>query len=812
MLDSAVRQVRYAVRLLARAPLFTLTAVASLAIGIGANTAIFTAANALLLAPTRGVPAPDRLVDIGAARNGEGFDTLSFPAYEAVRDRSHLLAGAYAVDIEPRPISFGREAGAERVYGQFVSGGFFDVLGLKPLRGAFFHQADERVGAPLRKVVLSEKFWRREFAGDPSAVGSTVTLNGTPFVVAAVAPADFHGTTILLPDLWLPLTAYATGMPNEELTRTPQDVWLVMGGRMKDGVTIDQVRAELAAISRSLARENPTAYAHHELVVEPSSRMPGVASQYVAPFIALLMALVGLVLLVACTNLAGLMLARAASRSREIAVRLALGASRTRLVGQFLTEGLVLFLAGGAAGLLLARWMTGALVRLLPPLPVPVSFDLPLDGRVLLFTAGLALAAGVLTGLAPALAGTRTNLVPALKDDASAPGRQRLRRIFVAGQMALCLLLMVLAGLFGRALGAAARFDPGFTVTGIDVASFDLSLAGYPRKQDPGVAEALRERLAAIPGVNRVAIGAVVPLSGMGLGLGSLTPRGATGDAASIDADWNVVSPEFLPTLRIPVVRGHNFTRADRTGSTRVGIVNQHFASRAWPNADPIGQVIENQAGPITVVGVARDAKYRSLGERPDNFIYVAAGQQPFSRLSFFIERDPGASTLDLGKAVRRVVRDFNRNLPVVSFMSLREYAAIGLTPERLAASVAGSLGGVALLLAAVGLYGLTAYAVTRRTREIGLRMALGASRRAVVTMVVAQSLRLTVLGGVVGLVAAAGVSHLLSSLLFGISPLDPVAFAATAATLAAVALAATLGPALRASRIDPFDALRQEG
>jgi putative ABC transport system permease protein len=811
MFDSVTRHLRYAVRLLGRAPLFTLTAVASLAIGIGANTTIFTAANALLLAPARGIQAPDRLVDIGAARNGQGFDTMSFPAYEAVRDRNQLLAGAYAVGVEPRPVSLARSAGAERLYGQFVSGGFFDVLGVKPLRGAFFHQADERVGVPLRKVVLSHACWQREFAGDPQVVGSTITLNGTPFDVAAVAPADFRGTTVLVPDLWLPLTSYGTGMPDERLTRMAQDSWLVMGARMKDGVTIDQVRAELSAIGSSLARENPGAYAHRELVVEPSSRLPGEIGQFVAPFIAVLMALVGLVLLVACTNLAGLMLARTASRSREMAVRLALGASRRNLVGQLLTEGLVLFVAGGAAGLILARWMTGALIGLLPALPVPISLEMPLDWRVLAFTAALALVAGVFTGLAPALHGTRMNLVPALKDEASAPSRQRLRHLFVAGQMALCLLLMVVAGLFLRSLGAAVRFDPGFTVAGIDVASFDLSLAGYTATEQPTAAEALRERLAAIPGVSGVAIGAVVPLAGDGLGLGGLTPRGATGDRASIDADWNVVSPEFLPTLDIPIVAGRNFTDADRAGTTRVGIVNQRFARAAWPNASPIGQVLNNEDGPITVVGVARDAKYRSLGDQPRDFIYVAAGQQPFSRLSYFMRRDPRAASVNLAAEVRAAVRDFNRNLPVVNSMALSEYANLGLTPERLAASVAGSLGAVALLLAAIGIYGLTAFAVTCRTREIGVRMALGANRRAVVAMVVGQSLRLAAVGAGVGLLAAAGVGQLLSSLLFGVSPLDPIAFGATAATLTAVAVAATLGPALRASRIDPLRALRQE-
>ncbi len=810
MLETTLRQVRHAIRLLARAPLFTLTAIGSLAVGIGANTTIFTAANALLLAPTRGLAAPDRLIDIGAARGGDGFDTMSYPAFEAVRDRATLLSGAYALEVEPRPVSLSRDAGADRLFAQFVSAGFFDVLGVQPLGGAFFAAADEHVGVPLRRVVLSYSAWRREFGGDPSVIGSTVSLNGTPFTVSAIAPESFHGTTVVRPDVWLPLTAYAAGMPDETTQRHARSSWLLMGARLKAGVTLDQVRAELDAITASLVRENPDAYARHELVAASSSRLPGLAGEFVAPFMAVLMGLVGLVLLVACANLAGLILARTASRTREIAVRLALGASRLQLVGQFLTEGLLLFVAGGAAGLVLARWMTSALVRLLPSLPVPVALDLPLDGRAFAFTAGLSVAAGVLTSLAPALQGVRANLVPALKDDASAPVRQRLRQLFLAAQMALCLLLMVLAGLFLRSLSTASRFDPGFTVSGIDVASFDLSLAGYSDAL-PVVAEDLRARLASIPGVAGVATAAVVPLSGTGMGLGSLRPQGAAGDDASLDADWNIVSPGFLPTLDITVVRGRNFTATDRAGATRVGIVNERLARHAWPGADPIGRVLSNDDGPITVVGVARDSQYRSLGDSPREFIYVAAAQQPHRQVSYFIRRAPGAASVDLQAAVRRVARDFNRSLPVVTMLPFSEYAALSLTPGRLAAAVAGSLGSVALLLAAMGIYGLTAFAVNRRTREIGLRMALGADRRTVVRMVVFQSLRFAALGAAVGLVAAAFASQVLAGLLFGMSPLDPAAFGVTAALLTAVAVGASLGPALRASRIDPMRALRRE-
>jgi putative ABC transport system permease protein len=801
---------RHAVRLLTRTPLFTATAVLSLAIGIGANTTIFTAANALLAAPPRGVAHPERLLDIGASRHDSGFDTTSFPAYEAVRTESRLLDGVYAYSVEPKPFSLGRDSGAERVYGQMVSAGYFNVLGVTPAAGTFFTQADEKVGVPLRRVVLSHGLWQRDFGGDADVVGRTVTINGDAFVVAGVASAGFQGTTVLAPDLWVPLTAYATAMPTEAMTRQHRTVWLVMVGRMRPGVTIDQVRAELGAIDTSLKEEAPDAYADKAFVVAPLSRLPGVGSEFVGPFMAVLMAVVGVVLLIACTNLAGLMLARAAARSREIAVRLALGATRANLVWQLLTEGLVLFAAGGLAGLGLARLMTAALVRLLPALPVPIGVDFPFDARVLAFAIGLSLVTGALTALVPALQSTKTNLVPALKDEESAPARQRLRHAFVAGQMALCLLLMVVAGLFLRALGAAVDLDPGFRIAGIEVANLDLGLGGYVAERGPDVAAELGARLASIPGVEQVGMAAVVPLAGDGLGMGSVKPEGRDNSDGGLRADWNIVSPEYFTTLDIPIVAGRDFTSADRKGAVRAGIVNERLARVAWPGQDPIGRVIDNEDGPITVVGVARDARYRSLGDEPRNFLYIALAQQPWLRVSYFVRRSSTGGP-DLPTAIRGVVRDFNRNLPVVSTMALSEYANLGLIPQRLAASVAGSLGAVALLLAAVGIYGLTAFSVARRTREIGLRMALGADRGRVLRMVVGQSARLTMIGASAGLLLAAGASQLISSLLFGVSTVDPWAFVGMPLALAAVATVASLAPALHAARIDPLVALRTD-
>ncbi|MFI5177038.1 MAG: ABC transporter permease [Vicinamibacterales bacterium] len=820
MIDRMSRQLRYAVRVLWRAPFFTLTAALSLTIGLGANTTIFTIANALVLAPTRGVARMHELVDLGRTDNGSGFDTVSYPTYVDLRDRNTVFSGMYAVRFEPRPVSLGGTDGADRAYSQQVSASYFEVLGVPPALGRFFSGSDERLGVPLRQVVLSYAYWRVHFSGDAGVIGRDLVLNGEHFTVIGVAPEGHTSTTILAPDLWVPLTSYALGMPTDDLLRGRQNSWLVMGARLKPGVTIAQARTEMSALMAGLAREYPEPYRGKGIGVAPSSRLPGELGQFAVPFLAVLSVVVGLVLLVACTNLAGIMLARAASRSREVAVRLALGASRGQLVSQFLTESLLVFAVGGAGALLVSRVMTRVLVSFLPALPVPISVDFALDGRVFAFGMGLTLAAGLLTGLAPALQSTRASVVNDLKKDSAGAGRHRLRNGFVAAQMALCLVLLVSAGLFLRAFDAALAVKPGFDVDPIDVAVVDLSLRGYPDGQVISANGEIRDRLAALPGIANVAVGAVAPLGGDGLGLGDLRLAGASRPVGS-DTDWNVISPEFFDTLALPIVRGRAFTAADRAGAPDVAIVNETMARRLWPGADAIGQRLE--AGDFrpghekvdrvyAIVGVAHDAKYRWLGDGPRNFLYVPIAQQPWRTPVFFVRRDARlASATTLSSAIRGALKEVDPDVPLVTVLPLREMANLGLLPQRLAASVAGSLGFVALLLAAIGLYGVTAFTVARRTREIGLRVALGASERGITTLIVGQAVRLTALGGGIGLVVAVAATRVLSGLLFGVSPLDPIAFGATTGALMVVAIVASYVPARRAARVNPVVALRAE-
>jgi predicted permease len=815
------RNLRDASRLLLRTPAFTAVAVLSLAIGIGANTTIFTAANAIALAPTPGLTHGDGLVDLGRTQEGRGFDTVSFLTYADLRDQNTVFSGVYAQDFEPKALSLGSSDGAERIYAGQVSTSFFDVLEMTPAHGTFFHTAEERVGVPLRKVVLSHAFWTHRFKADPAIVGQPIVLNGESFIVMGVAPRGFQGTTILLPDLWIPLTAHIRGMPSAESLNQRMNNGFIIGARLKPGVSVSQAQQSVNGFMERLVAQYPEVYRSVGLAIMPSSRVPGEAGEFAGAFLSVLMGLVGLVLLVACTNLAGLLLARGASRSREIAVRLAIGASRASLVTMLLTESLIIFMAGAGAGLILAHWMTAALGRAISSIPFPVSIDLSLDWRVLAFTCALTLVTGLITGLAPAWQSTRANLMVDLKADTNAPRRQRLRNAFTAAQTAFGLVLMIMAGLLLRALTTATSVDPGFAVANVDVASIELSLGGYTDERASAVAEELTTRFAAIPGVASVGAAAMVALDGGGLGLGALRRAGTAGPESRIDTDWNLITPTYLPTLDIGLVRGRNFDATDRTGVGRVAIINEHMARRVFPDRDAVGQVLENgdfrpgresTIEPITIVGVARDAKYRWLGETPRDFIYVPLAQTPTRRVHFFIRRHSTlAGGVNMQEAVRTALKNFDRNLPVVQFRPFQQYADAGLLPQRIAASLAGSLGGVALLLAAIGIYAVTAFSVASRTREIGVRMALGADRGRVRRMVIGQAIRISAIGGGVGLVIAVLLSRLLSDLLFGVSPLDPLSFGVTIGALIAVVMAASLVPAQRAAAIEPVVALRKD-
>jgi predicted permease len=816
MIHGWIQDARFAMRLLRRSPGFTAVAVLSLAIGIGANTTIFSVGNALLLRPLPGLGDPGRLVDIGRTRRGEGFDTTSYPNYRDIRERTQTLSGVYAARIEPMPMSLAGPDGAERIYGTIVSANYFEVLGSRPYAGRLLRDDDDREGAaPV--AVIGHGLWQRRFGGDHGLIGNTISINGSAFTIVGVAPPGFRGTTVLEPELWAPISARAAAVPRigADIVTARFANWLVMGGRLAPGVALGQANAELTAIGAALAREYPQANRDVGFRASRTAVIPG-KIDVVAGFVGILMALAGLVLLAACANVTGMLLARGAARQREVAVRVAIGAGRGRLVRQLLTEASLLFVAAGAAGILLARWLTALLVALLPQLPVPIALELPIDWRVVGFAAAVSLIASVLSGLAPALQASRTDLAPALRSEGlSGAHRTRLRNAFVVAQITVSLVLIVAAGLLLRALDLATDIDPGFDHRHVDVVSLDLSLAGYTEENGPAFIRDAIARAVALPHIEVATAAVDLPLDGGRMGFGSVRAPGVQPPPGrdSFPTDWNVVEPGYFEALRMPVVRGRDFTIDDTASSLPVAIVNEALARAIWPGGDAIGKQLD-VSGPkggrlmVTVVGLASDARLLWLNEPAEGYIYVPLAQRPVQRLSLLVRTRDGRSAIN---ELRSIVRSMNANLPVTEAMPLAQITAFSLIPQRIAASVAGSLGVVALLLAAVGVFGVTSYAVSRRTREIGIRMALGASRTAVRGLVLRQAIGLTATGVAVGLAVAAAASRLLESLLFGVSGLDPLTFGGACALFALVTLAASYVPARRAMTIEPVEALRAE-
>jgi predicted permease len=818
MMDTWLHDVRFALRLLRKSPLFTATAAFSLAIGIGANTTIFSVASALLLRPLPGLAAPERLVDVGRARGGgpSNLDTVSYPNYIDIRDRVTRLTGVYAQQIEPTPMSLGGRGEVERVYGSLVCGNYFATLGTRPQLGRLLRPDDDVLGGNVAVTVLGHDLWTRRFAADPAIVGTSVQVNGYPFTVVGVAPAGFQGTTLLKGDLWVPLAALTMAMPDrrDTLFRSRRSTWLFMGARLADGATIEQANAELASISAALKQEHPVANERMAFHTVPSAVVPGMTG-LMAGFVGLLMGIVTLLLLIACVNLAGMLLARGAARSREIAVRLAIGAQPGRIARQLLTETAVLFVLGAAAGLVLSRWLTSLLLALLPQLPVPLSISITTDWRVVAFTVVMSLVAAVLCGLAPALQARRTSLLGALRSDAlgGRASRLRLRNVFVVGQVAMSLVLVVAAGLFMRALDRAASLPAGFDQTHVDVVALDLSLGRLTAETGRAFARDLLERTQALPGVQSATIAVDLPLDGGRMGFGALRVPGAPGAApdGQLNAEWNIVEPGFFRTLGVTLVRGRDFTAQDAEGAPLVAIVNEAFARAAWPGEEAIGKRIDVDTDDgfraTTVIGVAGDARFMSVAEPASPYFYAPLAQVYNGRINLLVKTS-GASAIP---AVRALVRERNASLPVTEAMALAEITAVNTIPQRIAGAVAGTLGVVGLLLAAMGIYGVTAYAVSRRTREIGVRVALGADARDVMALVLRQGAILTAVGLALGVGVAAAGAQVIQSLLYGVSGLDPVTFGTACAVFGTVALAATWIPARRALAVDPMVALRNE-
>jgi predicted permease len=822
-MSTFLQDLRYGTRMLARTPGFTAVAALSLALGIGANTTIFTLINAVLLNPLP-LKDPSLLMSVFTTdqRNRGGFNNFLETSplnYRDYRDKNEVFSGLAAHQFLPLNISGGTGA-PQQVFGEIVSGNYFDVLGATPLYGRGFRPDEDRTPGSKLVAVLGYGEWQTRFGGDPSIVGRTITLNGNAFTVVGVMPKGFKGTNAIgAPALWVPYMTYPVTTSGffREATESRRALVFNVTGRLKPGVSMQQAEANLKTIASQLEREYPNDNRGRSIAVMPLAQAtvnPGFRNNLVMAG-GLLMTIVGVVLLIACANVANLLLARAAARQKEIAVRLSLGASRGRLVRQLLTEGTLLALAGGALGLLLAYWAQGLLWSFRPPFLPADALDLHPDLRVLLFTIVVSVATGILFGLAPAIQSSRPDLVVELKDRTSVPtgsGRMlSLRNLLVAGQVALSLVALVGAGLFLRSLQNAQRIDPGFDADHLAVLTVDLGAQGYTEEHGRQFQRDMLERAAATPGVQAATLAGSVPLFNGGFGRTVfLEGQDASDPRAGRLVQVDVVGGRYLETVGIPLIRGRAFADSDQPNTPAVCIVNEAMAKQFWPDQDPIGKRFKffGQDYFTEVVGLARDSKYNFIGEGPTPYVYQPLAQVYQPQISLFVKSaNPGAV---LG-TVRAEVQQSDRNLPITNVFTLTDIFAQSLWAPRMGATLLAIFAGLSLGLAIIGIYGVMAYSVSQRRRELGIRMALGAGRSEVMRLVVWQGLRLAVLGVGVGLAASFAVTRIISTLLYGTSATDLVTFVTVPIVLTLAVLGASILPAHRATHIDPMVALRYE-
>ncbi len=824
-MSTFLHDLRYGVRLLVKSPGFTAIAALSLALGIGANTTIFTLVNAVLLNPLP-VEDPSQLVSLWTTdeRNQDsalGFLQISPMNYRDFRDKNEVFSGLAAHNGIPLNLSTANGE-PQQVFGEIVTGSYFTVLGVKPAVGRTFSDDEDRNPGERLVAVLGYGEWQKRFGGDPAAVGRTLTVNGQAFTIIGVMPKGFKGTNAIgAPALWVPYMTYpvTTNGFFRELIEPTSRRGLVFNvtGRLKPGTSVRQAEANLKTIARQLEQEYPNENKGRNITLVPLAQAtinPGFRSNVVVAG-GLLMTIVGLVLLIACANVANLLLARAAVRQKEIAVRLSLGASRSRLVMQLLTEGTLLAVLGGVFGLLLAYWAQGLLWSYRPPFLQPDAIDLHPDARVLLFTLAVSLITGVLFGLAPAVQSSRPDLVVELKEKTSAPtGSNRLlnlRGLLVAAQIALSLVALIGAGLFLRSLQNAQRIDPGFDAAHLAVLSFDLGAQAYTEERGRQFQQRVLERAGSVPGVQSATLASTVPLFNGGFARTVfLEGQDASDRRGGRLVQITVAGQSYLETLGIPLMRGRALAETDQVNTPAAVIINETMAKRFWPDQDPIGKRFKffGQDRFQAVVGIAKDSKYNFIGEDPAPHIYQATTQVYQPQVSLFVKAARPEAVLG---TVRGEVQQLDRNLPLTGVFTLKEIFAQSLWAPRMSAWLLAVFAGLSLVLAVIGIYGVMAYAVNQRTRELGIRMALGASQSDVRRLVVLQAFRLTVLGVAAGLIVSFAVSRLIASLLFSVSPTDVVTFIAVPVLLAASALAASYLPAFQATRIDPIVALRYE-
>ena len=821
VLDDLVRDARYAASALRRSPGFAVTTIATLAIGIGATTLVFSAVNAIFL---RRLPVrdPSRVFVVGELRKWGGYegDEMARPAYpydhfvDVAEATQSVFSGVAASTFDMFSVRQGPYA--HDVSGVTASSNYFAVLGLQPALGRFFSGADERTGNAPPEVVIGYNLWQREFEGDSAVLGRPLMVDGRALSIVGVAPDGFDGTLIgLVADLWIPagILRQPFSIPADSQPARLHNFNVVMFGRLRAELSLREARAKLAVIAPQLPPDHQPGRKQWVTgaTLDPISGVPATMHGSVAAFMSMLMLTGVLVLLISVANVAGMLFARGAYRRREIAVRLALGASRGRLLRQLLTESVVLCALGASGGLLLARWLLGLLPMALPPLPVKIAFGFTLDPTVFGVTLAVAVVSGVLAGLHPAVQSLRTDLVKGLHGSAQGqpPRLSRARDIFVVGQLALSLALLITAGLFTRALDRATSIDAGFDARKVLTARIDLADLGYNRERAQLLYAGLLARLRARPEVESATLGIWTPLGTNYNGEGVYPPGEEAPKGRMKGQSDAVVDADYLAVMRIPLVAGRSFTSSDVAGAPPVIIVNEEFARRFWPGEAPLGRTVKVGGAVREVVGVTREGKYRSLDEAPENYAFVPLAQRYNSSVNVFVRARGDSSAI--AAVVRRELAALDPNVALEAPAPLSSQIAVYLWPQRAAAVVVGMFGAIGLLLAMVGVYGIVSYHVGQRTREFGIRLALGAERMALLRLALSRSFALIACAIGIGVMLALGLTTLAHRFLFGLGAADPITFAVAPLLLGAVAVAASYLPARRATKIDPAQALRTE-
>jgi len=814
-MSDLLRDLQYSLRMLVKNPLFTLVVVVTLALGIGLNAATFSAVSGILLRPLGGVQEPEELVQIYRKWGGMDYGSVSIPHYQDLRDRT----GEVFEDVAAyffAPVSLSVEGRSERSMGMAVSANFFQTYGVTPALGRPFIPGEESVGPGAHPVViLGYGFWQARFGSDPNVLGRTLLMNGHPWEVVGVAPPEFKGpVNFASVPVYVPLMMQREIQPGYDLIEARGNNMMTAVGRLREGQTVERAREVMDAVLLQLREEYPDQYdtqLGHTLVLQNEAGIHPMFKNAQVGMSAVMMVVVALLLLIACVNVANLFLARARDRRREMGIRLSIGASRGRIVRQLLTESLVFSVLGGAAGLGLAHLSLRILAGISIPMEGPWDFSIGLDATALTFTLVISLAAGLLFGMVPALQAANPNTAAAVKGEADGKaGRSRTSGVLVVLQMALSVLLLISSGLFLRSLQGATEIDPGFIQPGnLLVASLDPGLQGYDEGRSREFQDRLMEEVAAIPGVTAVGMTDQLPLGlgGSDRGVGVPGYEFAEGELRSIM--YNLVTEGYVEAMGVRLLEGRTFTRQDDGSGPPVLIINQRFAERFWPGESALGKVVSTAGQDRTVIGVVETGKYRSLGEAPSEFMYLPQRER-FSSGMTLVARTAG-DPRNVLREIRAIVRGMDPDLPLFDVQTMEDHMGIALLPALLGGTVLGIFGLLGLTLAAVGIYGVMAYSVSRRRREIGIRVALGADKPRVLRLVLGEGMRLTVVGMGAGLLGATGAAQLVKGLLYNVSALDPVAFVGVPVMLMAVAALAVFLPARRAASVPPMTALKTD-